>query len=111
MQFFGRRAEHGKQTALVTKSRKGDIYGSRKRKGIYRRLGDKIDNLTCRSPWNKALHAILSELYTTNEADVIVRMPYGLSNIARLQKVTKYESSQLQKILYELCSKGLIMDF
>ena len=80
-------------------------------KDIYRRLGDKIDNLTCRSPWNKALHAILSELYTTNEADVIVRMPYGLSNIARLQKVTKYESSQLQKILYDLCSKGLIMDF
>ncbi len=80
------------------------------RKDIYRSLGEKIDNLTFRSPWNKALYDILSELYTTSEADLIVKMPYGLSNIARIQKVTKYERSQLQKILDDLCSKGLVLD-
>jgi formate hydrogenlyase subunit 6/NADH:ubiquinone oxidoreductase subunit I len=93
------------------KSRKGDIFmGHINGKDIYRKLGDKIDNLTMRTPWNKTLHAILSELYTTNEADVIVKMPYGLSNIDRIQKVTKYERSQLQNILDDLCSKGLIID-
>ncbi len=79
-------------------------------KDIYRKLGKKIDNLTMRAPWNKAFHAILKELYSTEEADIIVKMPYGLSKLDKIEKITKYESSKLRKILDSLCSKGLMMD-
>jgi ferredoxin len=79
-------------------------------KGIFRKLGQKIDNLPMRAPWNEAFYQILKELYSEKEADVIVKMPYGLSDLNRIARVTKYESSELQKILEGLCSKGLVMD-
>lgn len=79
-------------------------------KGIFRKLGRKIDNLPMRAPWNEAFYQILKELYSEKEADVIVKMPYGLSDLNRIARVTKYESSELQKILEGLCSKGLVMD-
>jgi Pyruvate/2-oxoacid:ferredoxin oxidoreductase delta subunit len=79
-------------------------------KDIYRKLGKKIDNLTMRAPWNETFHSILKELYSTDEADVIVKMPYGLSNLDRIEKVTEYERSRLRKILDGLCAKGLVMD-
>jgi hypothetical protein len=41
---------------------------------VYRKLGDKIDNLTVKAPWNETFHSILKELYTPEEADVVVRM-------------------------------------
>lgn len=79
-------------------------------KDIYRKLGRKIDNLTMRAPWNETFHAILKELYSEDEADIVVKMPYGLANLDQIEKATKYERSRLQKILDGLCSKGLIMD-
>lgn len=79
-------------------------------KDLYRKLGKKIDNLTVRAPWNETFYAILKELYTEDEADVVVRMPYGMANLDRIEKTTKYERSKLQKILDDLCAKGLVMD-
>jgi Pyruvate/2-oxoacid:ferredoxin oxidoreductase delta subunit len=79
-------------------------------KDVYRKLGEKIDNLTMRAPWDETFHAILRELYSPEEADVVVKMPYGLSNLDRVEKVTKHERSKLQKILENLCAKGLVMD-
>lgn len=79
-------------------------------KDVYRKLGKKIDNLTIKAPWNEAFHAILKELYSSEEADLVVRMPYGLSNFDQIRKITKHESSRLQKLLESLCSKGLVMD-
>jgi Pyruvate/2-oxoacid:ferredoxin oxidoreductase delta subunit len=80
------------------------------RKDIYRKLGRKIDSLTVRAPWNEKLHAILKELYTTEEADLVVKMPYGLADLDRIEKITGYQGSQLRKILDGLCVKGLVMD-
>ena len=37
-------------------------------------------------------------------------MPYGLSPIDQIEKVTKYERSKLKNILDGLCSKGLVID-
>jgi len=37
-------------------------------------------------------------------------MPYGLSDLDRVARVTKYESSTLEGILEGLCSKGLVID-
>lgn len=79
-------------------------------KGIFRKLGKKIDHLPMRAPWKETFYQILKDLYSEKEADVVVKMPYGLSDFNRIARVTKYESSELQKILEGLCSKGLVMD-
>ena len=79
-------------------------------KDIYRKLGKKINNSGARAPWNKTFHAILRELYTEDEADLIIRMPYGLNTFDYIQQVTKYKPSKLKKLLDGLCDKGLIVD-
>ncbi|MBF0118990.1 MAG: 4Fe-4S dicluster domain-containing protein [Desulfobacterales bacterium] len=79
-------------------------------KNIYRKLGEKIDNLTIRAPWNEALYKIFKTLYSEEEADVVSKMPYSLSKFDRVQKITKYEKTKLRKILDNLCSKGLVVD-
>ena len=79
-------------------------------KDVYRKLGRKMDNLTMRAPWNEALHAILRELYSPEEADLAVMMPYGLSTIDQIERATTYDRTRLQKLLEGLCTKGLIMD-
>lgn len=77
---------------------------------IYRSLGNKIDNLTVRTPWNETLHRILKELYTPEEADVTVRMPYVLSTLDRIARVTGIEPTRLHGILDQLSNKGLVLD-
>ncbi len=80
-------------------------------KDIYQSLGEKIDSLTIRVNRNETFYKILKELYSTEEADIIIKMPYGLSPIDQIEKVTKYERSKLNNILDGLCSKGLVIDF
>jgi ferredoxin len=77
---------------------------------VYRALGKKIDDLTVRTPWNETFHSILKELYTTEEADVVVRMPYTLSCLDRIARVTNIEKTFLQGILESLGNKGLVLD-
>jgi len=79
-------------------------------KTVYQRLGKKIDGLTVRTPWNEHLHAILKELYTTEEADLIARMPYRPSGMDRICQMTGYKESQVKPLLESLCEKGLVMD-
>ena len=79
-------------------------------KDIYRRLGKKIDSLTVRAPWNDALYAILKELYSPEEAEIIVRMPYGFSRLEDIQKNTGFEPVKLQNLLDGLADKGLLID-
>ncbi|MBN1472088.1 MAG: hypothetical protein JW925_09935, partial [Syntrophaceae bacterium] len=80
------------------------------KEALYRELGKKIDGLTVKAPWTETFYAILKELYTVEEADLIVRMPYRLSNLKRIQKITKIEENKLRKLLDGLCAKGLLMD-
>lgn len=79
-------------------------------KEAYRKLGKKIDNLPMRAPWNETFYEVLKEIYSEEEADVVVKMPYGLSDLDRVGQVTKYETPKLKGILESLCSKGLVMD-
>ncbi len=44
-------------------------------KDVYRKLGKKIDGLAVRVPWTDSFYEILKELYTTEEADLIVKIP------------------------------------
>ena len=79
-------------------------------KDVYRKLGKKIDGLQLRAPWNEQFHAIMKQLYSEKEADVIVRMPYSLSNLDRIEKSTGYDKTKLQRILDGLTGKGLVID-
>jgi hypothetical protein len=73
---------------------------------LYRALGDKIDNLPARAPWSETFHAILKELYTPEEADLVVRMPYTLSSLERISRMTRIEKTRLRTLLDGLCRKG-----
>jgi hypothetical protein len=42
---------------------------------IFTRLGTKIDRLETRAPMNEDFYSILKELYTPEEAELIVKMP------------------------------------
>lgn len=79
-------------------------------KDIYRRLGEKIDNLTVKSPWNEALHRVLKELYTEEEADLVVQMPYLLSSADRIAGITGGDPEIMQGRLASLAEKGLVLD-
>jgi Pyruvate/2-oxoacid:ferredoxin oxidoreductase delta subunit len=79
-------------------------------KDIYRKLGKKIDSLSVRTPWNKQFEAILKELYTTDEANLVAGMPYGLCDIDQIKKATGYEMAKLQNLLDGLSAKGLVLD-
>lgn len=77
---------------------------------VYRKLGKKIDALTVRAPWNETLHTILKRLYTTEEADLVTRMPFTLSSLDTISRVTGLEKNYVQKTLDGLCRKGLVID-
>jgi len=74
------------------------------------RVGQKIDGLTVKVPWNENFHAILKELYTVEEADLIVRIPIVYHLLNGLKKSLKIEETKLRKLLDGLCAKGLILD-
>lgn len=79
-------------------------------RSIYEKLGEKIDGFSYRAPWNEKLHAILKELYSEEDADVIIKMPYFFSNLDRIATVTGYKRSRLRGILESLAQRGLIID-
>ncbi|MFH1688067.1 MAG: 4Fe-4S binding protein [bacterium] len=79
-------------------------------KDIYRKLGRKIDGLSTRAPWNDTLYKILKELYTAEEAELVVRMPYGLADIDKIGQVTSWDRDDLQRLLDGLSEKGLVID-
>ncbi|HBC46058.1 MAG TPA: 4Fe-4S ferredoxin [candidate division Zixibacteria bacterium] len=79
-------------------------------KDLYRKLGKKIDGMTVRAPWNEAFYAILKELYTSEEAEVVIKLPYGIATLDQVIQATGIEKTKLKKLLDSLSVKGLIMD-
>ncbi len=79
-------------------------------KDIYLQLGKKIDGGTFKTPMNEQFYAILKELYSYEEADLIVKMPYSLSSFNKIQRITGIENNKLKILLNSACSKGLIVD-
>jgi Na+-translocating ferredoxin:NAD+ oxidoreductase RNF subunit RnfB len=77
---------------------------------MYRKLGKKIDGTTTRAPWNQALYEILKELYTPREAELLVKMPYGISRFEQIERSVKYDQAELHQLLDNLCEKGLVAD-
>lgn len=79
-------------------------------KDLYRKLGKKIDNLTMRVPWNEAFYNILKELYSSDEAELAVKMPYGLATLSKIAQITGYKRDKLQSLLNGMADKGLVVD-
>jgi ferredoxin len=79
-------------------------------KDLYRRLGKKIDGLTIRAPWNETFYAILKELYSEEDAELVVKMPYSLSTLERLERVTRIPRAKLEQQLADVCERGLVID-
>lgn len=79
-------------------------------KDIYRDLGKKIDKLNVRVPWNETFHAILKELYSEAEADLVVRMPSGMATLDELKTFIDMDPLIMRKLLDGLCAKGLVVD-
>jgi ferredoxin len=79
-------------------------------KDLYRQLGKKIDNLTVRAPWNDTLYAILKELFSAEEAELVVKMPYTLAGPDRLSRLTGLPEGRLRTLLEGLADKGLVLD-
>ncbi|MCX5796053.1 MAG: 4Fe-4S binding protein [Elusimicrobia bacterium] len=79
-------------------------------KDAYRELGAKLDSLSCRVPYNESFRAILKELYTEEEAELVSRMPAGLSDLERLEKATGIPRERLKALLESATGKGLVLD-
>jgi Na+-translocating ferredoxin:NAD+ oxidoreductase RNF subunit RnfB len=79
-------------------------------KDIYRQLGEKIDSLQFRAPWNDTLREILTELYSPDDARLLCRMPLGLSTLDEVARVTGEDREELRRALDSLCDRGLAMD-
>lgn len=79
-------------------------------KDLYRRVGRKVHGLTARAPWNETLRRIVKELFSEDEADLFVRMPYSLSPFARIAEVTGVEETRLCTLLDGMGEKGLVVD-
>ena len=79
-------------------------------KEIYQQLGDKLDNLPFRVSKNKELYSILRSLYNADEAELIVKMPFGLSTDDQIGKASNFEKVKLASVLENLCMKGLVID-
>lgn len=79
-------------------------------KDVYRTLGDKIDGLTMRAPWNNAFRDILRALYTEEEAELVAGMPAGMASLEEIGRATGYDPERLRGLLDRTCAKGLTMD-
>ena len=79
-------------------------------KDIYHNLGKKIDNLSVRVNLNEKFYEIIKELYSPEEAEIVVKMPSGLSSLEKIMEHTGYNRSKLIPIIQRLCSKGLVVD-
>ncbi len=79
-------------------------------KDLYTRLGEKMDHLSMRVPNNAAFYAILKEIFTQEEAELVVTMPYALSSFEKVRQTTRIEETRLRQLLDTVCDKGLVID-
>lgn len=77
---------------------------------IFRKVGDKIDSLHMRLTWNDNLRAIVQTLFSEDEAEVFIRLPYVFSDFQKIQRITKLPEKSLEPVLKRLCEKGLVVD-
>jgi ferredoxin len=79
-------------------------------KDLYGALGEKLDGLTMRAPQTETFRQMIEMLYSPEEADLIVRMPYTLSTLERIAQLAGRAPADVEPTLTGLCEKGLVVD-
>ena len=79
-------------------------------KDVYQKLGRKLDGLQVRVPRTPQLQALLEELYSPDDAELVVQMPYLPATVQRIAEVTGRDPKELERKLEALCAQGLVMD-
>ncbi len=79
-------------------------------KDIYRQLGQRLDQAPVRTPWTPIFQDLVRALYTPAEAELIIRLPYRPSTLARIARMTKESEDAVLPMLDTLCAKGLVLD-
>jgi ferredoxin len=79
-------------------------------KDIFGALGEKIDGQHVHTPQSAAFRGMLEALYSKDEAALIVEMPFGLSTLERLVRVTGRDRVEIESLLEKLCDRGLVVD-
>lgn len=74
------------------------------------RLAERLDHLHVRVPLAPALRAILSELYTPAEAELVAAMPGVPSPLSAVARASARTEPELGALLEGLCRKGLVID-
>jgi ferredoxin len=78
---------------------------------VYRKLGKKIDNLTMRAPWNETFLGVLKKIFTAEEAELLVKMPYTLSSTDQIARIAGgIGKARAQALLDSMGGKGLVLD-
>jgi Na+-translocating ferredoxin:NAD+ oxidoreductase RNF subunit RnfB len=62
------------------------------------------------SPDGPALRAIVAELYTLSEAELVAAMPVAPSTLTEICALAKQPSAEVSAMLEALCHKGLVID-
>lgn len=79
-------------------------------KDIYRKLGRRMDQAPVRTPWTPVFRELVESLYSRPEAEVVSRLPYRPSSLARIARMLGEPESALLPMIEGLCTKGLVLD-
>lgn len=79
-------------------------------KDIYRKLGRRLDQAPVRTPWTPVFRELVESLYSRPEAELVSRLPYRPSSLARIARMLGEPESALRPLIEGLCSKGLVID-
>jgi len=73
-------------------------------------LQGRIDANPVGAPDSELLREILSIVFTDDEADIAIQMPFAFSSTGRLSRITGIPAPELEKRLEEMAEKGLLFD-
>ena len=73
-------------------------------KDIYRQLGQRLDQAPVRTPWTPIFRDLVRALYTPAEAELIIRLPYRPSTLARIARMSKESENAVRPMLDTLCA-------
>lgn len=85
-------------------------------KDIYNQLHDRIDQTATRVPHSDVFREILEELYSPEDAELIVQIPFGASSVEQIAKTTGRDRGQrviqpetaFARILYASLEQGTL---
>jgi ferredoxin len=77
----------------------------------YEKLRKRLDGNAIGAPAHPAIYDILSIIFSTDEAELCARMPYGFSSTRKLARILKVREEELLLRLEVMADKGILFDF